>query len=202
MANPHYIWPDHVLIRTTAPDPIVSLADAKAHLRVDFADDDAFISGLVMAAEAMLDGPNGMVGKAIATQRWTLTKAMMVGRTRLPIPVVPFRSVVSLKYYDIDNVQQTADLADFVVFGNEDFGYIEPIVSWPLMYDRPNAIELIFEAGFGDVADVPKNLVHAAKMMIGHWYEDREQVSAGEMSEIPLGVYDLVNISRIGWVKA
>lgn len=203
MANPHYTWPDHVLTRTQAPDPLVSLADAKAHCLVDHDDDDDYVTGLVKAAEAVLDGPNGMVGKAIATQQWTLTQARLSGKTQLPIPVLPFRDVVSLKYYDADNVQQTADLAaDYIVFGNEDFGYIQPIVTWPAMYDRPDAIELIFHAGFGDVSDVPQNLVHAAKMLIGHWYENREHVVDYTVNTVPMAVSELVNIHRIGWVQS
>jgi uncharacterized phiE125 gp8 family phage protein len=202
MANPVYIWPDHVLTLTTPPAALVSTADAKKHCRVDHSDDDDYIDGLVSAAQAMLDGPSGMVGKAIATQGWTLSQARLMGKTRLPIPVTPFRDVVSLKYYDADNTQQTADLADFVVFGNEDFGYIEPLTAWPAMYDRPDAIELVFNAGYGTPAEAPKTIIHAAKLMIGHWYEHREQVLVDmTAAELPLAVYDLVNVNRIGWVR-
>lgn len=202
MANPVYIWPDHVLTLTTPPAALVSTSDAKKHCRVDHSDDDDYIDGLVSAAQSMLDGPNGMVSKAIATQGWTLSQARLMGKTRLPIPVTPFRDVVSLKYYDSDNTQQTADLADFVVFGNEDFGYIEPLTAWPAMHDRPDAIELVFNAGYGTPAEAPQTIIHAAKLMIAHWYENREQVVVGMTpAELPLAVYDMVNVNRIGWVK-
>jgi len=203
MANPHNTWPAHVLTLTGAPDPLVSLADIKEHCRVDGTDEDDYLTGLVAAAEAVIDGPNGMVGKAIATQQWTLTKHRLAGNEDLIIPVVPFRDAVSLTYYDADNVQQTADLAnDYTVFGNEDFGFIRPLTSWPVMYDRPDALTLVFHAGFGDVADVPQNLVAAAKLLVAHWYESREPVVIGTItSKLPFSVETLINIHRKGWVK-
>ena len=201
--NPHYIWPDHVLTLTGAPDPLVSLGDIKVHCRVDHYDDDLYLTGLVKAAEAMIDGPNGMVAKAIAAQEWTLKQSRLNGKTQLPIPVVPFRDVVSLSYYDADNVLQTADLVNgFVTFGNEDFGYIQPLVSWPAMYDRPDAITLVFHAGFGDVADCPQNLIHAVKMLVAHWYENRETVVDYSVNDLPMAVTELVNVHRIGWVQS
>jgi uncharacterized phiE125 gp8 family phage protein len=203
MPNPHYVWPNHVLTLSQESDPLVSVADIKPHCRIDHSDDDAYLTSLIAAAQAVIDGPYGMVGKAIATQQWTLTQSLLTGKTRLPIPVLPFRDVVSLKYYDANNVQQTIDLsADFVVFGNEDFGYIEPLVSWPAMYDRPDAIELVFHAGFGDVADCPQNLIHAVKMLVAHWYENRETVVDYSVNNLPMAVQELVNIHRIGWIKS
>ena len=194
---------DFTLTRTTAPaSALISTADAKAHCRVDHDDDDTFIDGLVSAAQRVLDGPQGMVGKALVTQSWTLTRERLMGRDRLQIPVMPFGSVTTLRYYDADNVEQTANVAnDYTVFGNEDYGYIEPVTAWPAMYDRPDALELVFVAGYGGLSAVPANIIHAAKMMVGHWYENREAVVDYSVNNVPIAVHDLVNIDRIGWVK-
>lgn len=208
MANPHYVWPDHVLTLTQAPDPLITTAEAKAHLRVDHSDEDAYIAGLVKAAEAMLDGPNGMVGKALATQQWTLKRERLIGTDALDLPVVPFRDVVSIAYYDADNTLQTLNTPEaigalFTTAGNEDWGQIAPVTVWPEMYQRPDALTVVFHAGFGDPADVPANLLHAAKMLIAHWYENREQVTLGQSPvELPMAVQALVGVHRIGWAGA
>jgi uncharacterized phiE125 gp8 family phage protein len=202
--QPYYDQPDHVLVRSDEPEDLISLETAKHHLRVDHTDDDTKIEALIAAAMSVLDGPKGMVGKALVTQQWTLTQGRLTGKTRLPVPVLPFVTVVSLKYYDAANSQQTADVgSDFITFGGDEFGYVEPRTSWPAMYDRPDALELIFTAGFGAAAAVPQNIVHAALLMICNWYENRSGESQdGKTLEIPPGVEMLVNIDRIGWVKS
>ncbi|OLS51863.1 head-tail connector protein [Rhodovulum sulfidophilum] len=53
--------------------PVVSLEDAKMHLRIDHADQDAMIEGLVLAATAHLDGWRGVLGRAIMPQVWQET---------------------------------------------------------------------------------------------------------------------------------
>ncbi|MBA9061689.1 hypothetical protein GGQ91_001066 [Methylobacterium fujisawaense] len=50
------------------PAPIIALDDAKAHLRVDHADEDALIAGLVEVATAWLDGPDGWLGRSLGEQ--------------------------------------------------------------------------------------------------------------------------------------
>ncbi|WP_426315679.1 head-tail connector protein [Methylobacterium fujisawaense] len=52
----------------TPPAPIVTLDDAKAHLRVDHSDEDALIAGLVEVATAWLDGPDGWLGRSLGEQ--------------------------------------------------------------------------------------------------------------------------------------
>lgn len=190
---------DQILTRSTAPAVMFSLEDAKKHCRVDHADDDTYIEGLVLAAQAVLDGPDGMVGKALGEQSWALTRGALLGSDKLDIPVLPFLSVTSIKYYDDTNTQVTLDAGEYVAFGGEDFGYIMPVVSWPVMFDRLDAFELIVSSGF---SSVPANLIVAAKMLVSHWYENRETTSETELKNVPFAVENLVNLNRIGWVAA
>lgn len=192
-----------VLTRSTAPGYLLPIAEAREHLRIDGDYDDAYLESLAAVAAATLDGPDGMIGKALLSQGWTLTQPRLLAKDRLELPVVPFASLASIKYYDTDNTQQTASLSDFVVFGNEDWAYVEPVSSWPAMYDRPDAIEVIWTAGYGVLSDVPSNILHAAKLLVAHWYEHREAVKLGATPvELPLAVESLVNISRRGWVRS
>lgn len=62
-------------IRTVAPaETPVTLTEAKAHLRVDFDDDDTLIASLVNAATDYLDGWDGILARCLVTQTWTLER--------------------------------------------------------------------------------------------------------------------------------
>lgn len=62
------------LQRVTAPtDPVVTLAEAKLHLRVDSDDEDTIIESMIDAAVEYLDAENGVLGRALAPQEWEVT---------------------------------------------------------------------------------------------------------------------------------
>lgn len=197
-------WPFHDLRRTVAPAALISLADIKAHCRVDHDDDDAYLTALVATAQSMLDGPDGMVGRALVTQTWRLRTSRLTGKQRLMLPVNPVIGITSIKFYDAADVEQTvSDVPGyFRLVANLERAFVEPRETWLAMFDRPDAVEVVFTAGFGDVADVPPNLIHAAKMMVSHWYENREAVSERAMVPVPLAAETLVNLDRVGWIRS
>lgn len=77
------------------PEPIVSLDEAKRHLRVEHDSDDVYIDGLIAVATAWLDAPDGWLGRALGEQ--TIEAAFPAGcipATR-DMPYQPFLSLVS-----------------------------------------------------------------------------------------------------------
>jgi hypothetical protein len=62
-------------------EPVLTLADAKPHLRVDHNDDDSLITALIAAATARLDGRDGILGRWLRQQTWELFPAR-----QLPAP--------------------------------------------------------------------------------------------------------------------
>lgn len=85
----------------------VSLAEAKAHLRVDFSDDDTLISALIDAATAHIDGYTGILARALVTQTWRQDFCDWPGDRVLRLPLAPVASVESVKYFDAANVETT-----------------------------------------------------------------------------------------------
>ena len=61
-----------VLITPPAGE-LVSVADAKLHCRVDYAEDDLLISGLISAAIGHLDAWGGVLGRCIMPQAVSYT---------------------------------------------------------------------------------------------------------------------------------
>lgn len=189
--------------RTVAPSALISTADLKHHLRVDGSDDDSYIDGLLSATTDMLEGPNGMLGgKAIGEQTWKFTTGRASGDSKIYLPITPVKSITSIKYYDADNVQQTATVAEFDFYSNEDQAYIKPKTgeSWASMYDRADAVEVVYVCGY---VTTPDTLLHALKLLVGHFYENRESVVIGTItSELPMAVDVMVSLHKKGWVAA
>jgi len=186
--------------RTAAPlvDP-VTLAEAKAHLRVDHDDEDAGISAMIGAAVSHFDG-DGVLGRAMITQSWSQWVSQSPGWVRLNVG--PFQSLTAVEYYDAGNEIQTAPLTDFEVRLDGDFVCLKPKKDfvWPPAYIRNDAIKITYVAGYGDTAaDVPASVRHAILLTIAHWYEHREAVVEGSYSELPMAVSALLGVERVGW---
>ena len=191
----------HRLVRTVAPANLVSLSEMKAHLRVDFADDDDLIASYLAAAMAMVDGPNGVIGKALVAQSWSLTCSPLYGLVQLNLPLTPVIAVASIDYFDETNELQAWDVGNTSLWGDEDSCCLALAegVRWPAMCDRPDALTITFSSGFGEPSAVPANVSQAVKLLVAHWYESREDVASGARSTVPHGFDHLVSLSRMGW---
>lgn len=189
-----------IVNRTVAPTlDLVDLALAKQWLKVTDSHEDAIIGALIRRAAGYLDGPSGIVGKALLAQTWTLADAPVTGRTPFVVPVLPLISVTAIDIYDRDNVAQSLTLGDFTTYQTDDWAEIRPNIgtTWPAMYNRPDAITVTATFGFGTTRDaIPGPILQAAEVLVGHFYVNRES------GRIPEGVHDLVAGYRAGWVAA
>lgn len=158
----------------------ITLPEAKEHLRVLTSDDDSYISSLIKPTRKKVEYD---LRRALITQTWIMyLDDFPVGGNLIRIPYPPLQEISSIKYYDTANVQQTWSSDEY----EEDI-YSEParvgLVSgypWPSTYDRLNAIEITFVAGYGDAAtDVPGTIIQAMKFLLAHYYENREATTDG-----------------------
>lgn len=182
-------------VRTVAPATTpVSLSDVKAHCRVSHNDDDAVLTSLLNAAVAYLDGWSGVLGRCLVTQTWRQDFASF-GVLRLLLG--PVASITSITYYDATNEQQTLSADVYGLFTDELGSYagLKPGQSWPSAYGRSDAVSVTFVAGTA-AADVPASIKAAIMLLVGHWNENREAVTAGAMSELPLSVDALISPHR------
>jgi uncharacterized phiE125 gp8 family phage protein len=168
----------------TPPASPITLVEAKAHLRVDHADDDTLIGGLIGAAVAYLDGWSGVLGRALEEQTWEIGLDVFPCK-EIRLPLGPLVSVTSVKYTDPAGLEQTVDPADYEVDARPVEGWIVPAAdfSWPATMDTINAVRVRWVAGTG----CPLPVKHAALLLIAHWYATREAAGATS-AEIPLGV--------------
>lgn len=187
-------------IRTVAPaTALLTTDEVKAHLRVDFEDDNSLIDRLIDAATQYLDGYQGILGQALITQTWRADFADFP-YTLLRLPLGPVQSITSIQYRSDADVTSTMDASRYRLATDARGPFIELVhgETWPTAGDRADAVSVTFVAGFGDAAsDVPESIRHAALLLIGHWYEHREGVSAGvSMTDVPMAVSALLTPHR------
>lgn len=178
-------------IRTAAPAlRVVDIDEAKAHLRVDVTDEDDLIEGLVLAAEGRLDGWSGLLGRCMINQTWRASYSSWCWpHMELPFPDV---SSVVVSYFDSDGVEQSVSDVHYGLIETAGGTAIEwrSSFSAPSLQSRSDAIRVSLVAGFGATPeDVPADLRHAIKLMIGGWYENREESVIGvSVASLPLSL--------------
>ena len=143
----------------------VTLAQAKAWLKVETDDEDALITALIPAARARAEWHTG---RAFVTQGWTLWLDRVGECVELPLP--PLAGVESVTLYVAD------DAATVLA---ED-GYRVDVPGGRLLFKsshpglRPrNAAAIAFTCGYGDAADVPAAIASAILLLVAQLYEHR-----------------------------
>lgn len=167
----------------------VTLADAKAHLRVDGTDDDALITALITSARRQAEH---LTGRALLTQSWKLTlEAFPADSLDLPYP--PLQSVGSISFLDSAGVRQTLAVADYQTITDEMVGRVVPAYGkcWPACRVVPGAVEVEFTVGYGLAAAVPQDITAWMLLAIGTLYMQRETVIVGSaVGELPRAFWD------------
>lgn len=202
--NPHLVEP-------------VTVPEAKAHLRVDFADDDDYIQSLISAARWKLERE---YRRAIVSQTLVLALDFFgtPERTRdstFPVsywpptgyqyPInstidlrPPVQSITSIKYYDPSMVLQTVPGGNYLLDSISEPARVSPVigVNWPSTANVPNAVQITFLAGYTDPTLCPENIKLALKMVVGNFYENREETVIGTRLvalQLPDGVEKLMS---------
>jgi uncharacterized phiE125 gp8 family phage protein len=187
------------LLEAPAAAPVL-LAEVKAQLRIEHPDDDLMIDRLIKTAVAYTDA-KGALGHAMITQKWGQW-VNSVPPQYVRLAMGPLIEVTAVQYYDIDGALQTDTLSNYEITGTDFTTLIGPKsgFNWPVTQDRADAIRIEYTAGYGATsASVPETLRHAMMLLIGHWYDNRENTMMDELSNIPYGFDMLVDMHRRAW---
>jgi uncharacterized phiE125 gp8 family phage protein len=172
----------------TAPTaPAVTLEEAKAHLRVEGADEDALITAMVVAAEQAAEQATG---RALMPQVWQLT--LDAFPSALELTRVPVASVTSIKYLDATGADQTLADTEYSLGNLDDYDVARVIPafgkSWPGARSDTNSVRVVYAAGYEDASKVPESIKAWIKLQVGAMYENRE--AEGAVQTYALGFAD------------
>lgn len=162
----------------TAPAALpVTVAEAKAHLRVDHSIEDTLIENLIKVATAELDGRQGLLRRALITQTWDMQLLTFPFVQRIELPFPPLQSVTYIKYLDDDGVEQTLSTDVYEVVKTGEAAYIRRRRDqlWPVTFeDTDLGVTVRFVCGYGGTsASVPENIRAAMLLRIGELYNFR-----------------------------
>ena len=184
----------------------ISLAEAKAHLRIDQTHDDAYITALISMVRESVE---------ISTRR-TLVQGFTnytagydrypLHHSKLRIPLPPTIEILSLGFYDVENNSNTVFTGG--TLPSEAIAEIEGSGSAFLAMEANHGYESLsreriapvlvtFKAGYQDVS-IPAALKQAMYLLLSHYYDTREMVAFNRNPvSIPRSVEFLINQYKI-----
>jgi uncharacterized phiE125 gp8 family phage protein len=154
-------------------EEFVTLAEAKRHLVVDHDEDDIFILSLISAARRWCEH---------RTSRFFTPTSVTLSRNGfssvMPLRHKPVREIVSIVYDDADTTGVTLD-PDYYELDAYNNCVVQAYgKTYPSTRHHWNAVRITYRAGYVDgspeVVSVPEDVKHAALMVLGDWYENRE----------------------------
>lgn len=187
------------LIEAPATTPI-TLGEVRSQLRVESFDDDTLLGRLINTAVAYTD-VTGSLGHAMISQKWAQWFGPNLSQS-VRLQLGPVTQVHAVKYYDENGDLQTDTLNNYEVTGTSFNTLVGPKegFSWPTTAQRSDAIRIEYTIGYGETpSTVPETIRHALMLLVGHWYDNREQSVMDELSNIPFGYEQLIAMHRRCW---
>lgn len=182
---------DPVLV--TPPAALLSLGEVKLHLRITDDFEDSLVETFMAAAEAHLDGWNGILHRCILTQTWAV-KVEALESTKLPFPDVQSAVVT---YLDAGGATQTVAPENYrvrTISGQGWLTFADTYAAPAVLAGRDDAVTI--SAVFGK-AEAPAPLRTAAMMIAAAHYDAARK---GEPVSVPDLVNTLVAPYRVGLV--
>ncbi len=181
------------LLAGPAEEP-VSLAEARAFLRVEDTAEDGLIGTLIGAARLHVEG---ITGRALMAQTWRVVLDRWPDDGAVRLPVTPFLNLVGVTAYDAGGAPHTVPLAQFA---GEPERLLLPrmVAGLPGAVRQRQGVEIDYQAGYGtEPGDVPVDLRQALLTLVGYWFEHRDAVIvAGSGAVVPGGFDRLVAAHR------
>ncbi len=181
----------------------LTLAEGKEHLRISGTADDTLVTSIILAARHRLEDETG---RQFITATWNAyydrfpfssgAYRGILTESVLRLPKSPVQMVNEITYVDPNGTTTTLSALRYQVDSFTTPARIAPAYGqvWPVTRVALNAVKVEFDAGYGDnPSDVPEPIRQAMRLLIGHYWENREAVAIGVIpAELPMAVTHLI----------
>lgn len=159
-----------LVVVTPATTEPVTLVEAKAHLRVRHSEEDTYITSLIKAATRHIEK---VLDIALITQTFRYT--LDAFEDEIELPRGPVASITSVKYLDVDGVEQTVLASEYVtdLTGQRARVMIGPTYEWPDTLEGLGVVRIQYVAGSATLPDAYQDLKWSILLIIAHFYFNR-----------------------------
>lgn len=166
----------YLLITAPASEPI-TVAEVKAHGRIDTDQDDGYLADLIVGARKEAEEHTN---RALLTQTWEWVADAFP--SCIELAHCPIASITSIKYLDDAGVEQTLAAADYRADLESEPARIVPAFgkAWPSTQGVINALRVRFVAGWATRSAVPASIRHKLKVLCLDRYDRRGSMEFGE----------------------
>jgi uncharacterized phiE125 gp8 family phage protein len=178
----------NIKVNTYPASNCLTVDQLKAHLRVDFDDEDTLLLSIIQAAELFVQKHTG---RFIMTHTIDQSNDDWQGGY-IELLGMPLRSITHIKYIDVDDVEQTLSTDDYYINDVRSPALIQLKSTPPQIANRVGAVRLRYDVGHSQSSDVPANIKQAILQLCADMYERRE----ARIHEKPTTVEYLLNFDR------
>lgn len=190
-----------ILGRRPAVDPAtepITIADAKAQVRLDGSDEDEAVLHKVQAAREFIEN---VTHRQFVTASWDYYLEDFPSEDFIALPLSPLQSLTTFQYVDAAGTLTTVPSTAYELDTNSEPGLIRLAYDqdWPTCRgDHWNDVRIRFVAGYGAAGSQPAVVREAVKMFFAHIYENREPVLIGTISsDLPMHLQSFINQLRV-----
>ena len=176
-----------------AVEPL-TLAEAKAFLRVDGPDEDSLIGALITAARRFVEARTGRI---LIFQDWRMMRDAWPASGVIAAPVSPVAEILSAQVTLADGSVAEVPAGGLLLKGERAPAliHVDPALV-PLPGPAAGGIAITYRAGYGaDAASVPADLIQAVRLLVAHFHEHRD--GAGDALAFPDAVEALLAPYRV-----
>lgn len=162
----------------------VTLAEAKAHLRLEEEVDDVMVERLIKVARMHVEKvcARGLVLQTVEV----VGPRFPVERMKLPGGHLADSPNAVVKYLDADGIEQTVDVGSYYASSAENAdkgpGFLYRSGTWPTVSTRADAVRVRYQVGWATPADVPGPIKHAVLLALSQMYEHRTPEITGTIA--------------------
>ena len=182
--------------RITPPGvDLIELVDARRQCNIDDQGSDDMLRGIIGSVTDYLEAPAGILRVCLLKQTWRESLSYFPIYA-IPLSVDPLIEVQKVEYIAPGATTWSEVPADqYEVFEAVSGAWVVPLegFSWPDTANRVECVRVTYQAGYASADKVPRGIVQAAKLLLGHYFENREATLVGvPAQELPLGIKSLL----------
>jgi len=179
-----------------ATESVLSLAEVKNYLRVDFNDDDNLISVLIKSSVNQVES---LIQKSlISTELEFLMDGFPKNGNEFSLSIYGVTEISSIKYFDENDTLQTWDSSNYTI----DLDSFRTRIglntnsTFPTTNDKYHSVVVRFKSGKPNAASVEEDIKNALLLIIADMYERREDriLKYPKASEVLLNPYKPLEI--------